>query len=82
MLCLELVATYISTNLAENAKACLNKQWGRKIYAWLDSTTVLLWIKIGDYKTVVSNSLSKIKGNIFYLMNIGYYKENPRPSWE
>ena len=78
---LELVATYMSTNLAENAKTCLNKLCVRKIYAWSDSTTVLHWFKDkGDYKILVNDSLSKIKGKKFYQMNIGSYEGKPSPS--
>ena len=37
----ELVVAYMSTNLAENVKICLNKLSIRKINSMSDSTTVL-----------------------------------------
>ena len=45
-----LVAAHMSTNLAENVKAYLNKQNVRKIYAWSDSATALYQLKdSGEY---------------------------------
>ena len=57
---LELIATHLSENLTENVKTCLNKLSVRKICAWSDSTTVHHWLNNnGEYKTLVSNRVSK-----------------------
>ena len=74
---LKLVATHMSANLAENVKTYLSKLSVRKIYAWLDSTIVLYWLKdSGEYKTFVNNRVSKIKGKSFIEWKYVPTKEN------
>ena len=74
---LELVVAHMSANLAENVGTCLNKLRLRKIYAWSDSTTVLHWLKDNaEYKTFVSNRVSKIKGKTFIKWKYVPKKEN------
>ena len=68
----------MSTNLAENVKTCLNKLNVRKLYVWSDSTTVIHWLKDnGEYKTFVSNKVSKIKGESYIEWKYVPTKENP-----
>ena len=75
---LELVVAHMLANLAENAKTCLSKLSVKNIYAWSDSTTVLHWLKDnGEYKTFVSNWVSKIKGKRFIELKYIITKENP-----
>ena len=62
----ELVAKHMSADLAENLKTCLIKPCKknkRKKNICMVITTVLHWLKNNtEYKTFVSNRVSKIKG--------------------
>ena len=42
---LELIAAQISAILSQNTKNARNNQNVRNVYAWLDSTVVLPWLK-------------------------------------
>ena len=49
-----------------------------KLYAWLDSTTVLHWLNDnGEYKTFVSNRVSKIKRKYFIEWKYAPTKKDP-----
>ena len=59
---LELVSAHMATNLVVNLLNALNDLPSQRVYAWLDSTVALHWIRgSGEYKQFVSNRVEKIR---------------------
>ena len=61
---IKLVACHMSINLVGNKKKALTGYPVRKLVAWFDSSTALLWIRgNGNYKQFVKNCSDKIREN-------------------
>ena len=59
---LELVATHMTVNLADNIKIALTNMNVRNVFGWTDSAVVLHWLeKNGNYNQFVNNRVDKIK---------------------
>ncbi|XP_065058645.1 uncharacterized protein LOC135686359 [Rhopilema esculentum] len=59
---LELVAAHMAANLVDNVVRALEGHPIENVYAWLDSTVALHWVRGENrYKQFVSNRVSKIK---------------------
>ena len=59
---LELIASRMASNLAQNLKEALSNYNIHEIFGWTDSTVVLHWLSgNGGYKQFVSNRITKIK---------------------
>ena len=59
---LELVATHMAANLADNIKTALANLNVRNVLGWTDCTVVLKWLeKNGNYNQFVNNRDNKIK---------------------
>ena len=75
---LELVAGHMAANLIDYVKKALQGYPIRYVYAWLDSSVVLHWIK-GEthYKQFVSNRVAKIKEKDYILWRHVPTESNP-----
>ena len=59
---LELVATHVTVNLADNIKIALTNMNVRNEFGWTDSTVVLHWLeKNGNYNQFVNTRVDKIQ---------------------
>ena len=59
---LELVATHLVANLADNIKTALTNLKIRNVFGWTDSPVMLHWLaKNGNYNQFVNNRVYKIK---------------------
>ena len=59
---LELVATHMAANLADNMKTALANLNIRNVFGWTDSTVVLQWLeKNWNYNQFLNNRVGKIK---------------------
>ena len=58
---LELVATHVAANLADNIKTALTNLNIRNVFGWTDSTVKLHWLeKNGNYSQFVNNRVDEI----------------------
>ena len=75
---LELVASHMATNLANNVKEALEGCPVDQVYCWSDSTVALHWIRgEGDYKQFVHNRVRKIQDKNWITWRNVPTKENP-----
>ena len=59
---LELIAAHMATNLLVNVRNALDNVPTPRVYAWLDSTVALHWIRgNGQYRQFVANRVAKIQ---------------------
>ena len=62
---LELVATHMAANLADNIKTSFTNLNIRNVFGWTNSTVVLHWLeKNGNYNQFMNNKVDKIKEKI------------------
>ena len=75
---LELVATHMAANLADNMKTALANLNIRNVFGWTDSTAVLHWLeKSGNYNQFVNNRVDKIKEKDYITWRHVPTNENP-----
>ena len=75
---LELVATQMTVNLADNIKIALTNMNVRNVFGWTDSAVVLHWLeKNGNYNQFVNNRVDKIKEKDYITWRDVPRNENP-----
>ena len=75
---LELVATHMAANLADNIKTALANLNIRNIFGWTDSTFALHWLeKNENYNQLVNNRVDKIKDKNYITWKHVPTNENP-----
>ena len=75
---LELVATHVAANLADNIKIAFTNLNIRNVFDWTDSTVVLHWLeKNGNHNQFENNRVNKIKDKDYITWTQVPTNENP-----